>query len=135
VTRGVLETLAEGRRREKGQTLFYRMLAGLAEAVGDAELAERMNDLHADEQHHLSRLTARILELGGMLEELEPESPERPELQAWEGVARTREEEEVRWYQEALEDPMDPDTEALLREILESERHHAEKLGGKWMSA
>jgi len=53
----------------------------------------------------------------------------------WEGVARSREAAEVDWYGRALEGELDSTTEALLREILDSEEHHARELGGKWMSA
>jgi len=135
VTESVLGILTEGRRREKGQTLFYRRLAGEAEDRGDSGLADRMNDLLADEQHHLSRLTARVLELGGEPEDLQVESPKVPSVAEWEEEARRREEDEMEWYREALRLELDPDTRSLLQEIMESERHHAEDLGGKWMSA
>ena len=60
------EALLEASRlREKAQTLFYRALAAQAIAAGDDDASERLNDLHADEQHHLSRLTARLLERSG----------------------------------------------------------------------
>jgi len=133
VTLGILE---EGRRRERWQTLFYRRLAAEAESRGDASAGERLNDLHADEQHHLSRLTARVLELGGTPGDLQAdEAPPIPSLEAWEAEARAREDEEVSWYRAALEGGLDSETEDLLREILESEEHHARDLGGKWMSA
>jgi len=59
--RDALEALHEARAAEKEQAAFYRRLAAEAEALGDDALAERLNGLHADEQHHLSRLTARSL--------------------------------------------------------------------------
>lgn len=127
--------IAEGRRREKEQTLFYRQLAAEAELNGDEVLAERLSQLHADEQHHLSRLTARLLELGGSPEDLHPSGVEIPQGLAWEDLARARERAEVDWYRRALAAEMDQATEALLREILDSEQHHAEELAGKWMSA
>jgi rubrerythrin len=50
-------------------------------------------------------------------------------------VARRREETEVAWYEDALGRVEDRATRAVLKEILESERHHREELSGKWMSA
>jgi rubrerythrin len=131
----VIRILEEGRAREREQTLFYRGLAGEASRCGDAELAERLNALHADEQHHLSRLTARILELGGEPEEIPLSLVSRPAPDVWEDVARAREEAEVAWYQARLVETLDPDTRELLQEILDSEEHHSRELGGKWMSA
>jgi rubrerythrin len=135
VKESVLEILEEGRVREKEQTLFYRRLASEAELRGDAELAERLNALHADEQHHLSRLTARLLELGGTPGEMAVSPSDSPALGDWESVARFREEREVDWYRGVLERGLDATSEVLVREILESEEHHARELGGKWMSA
>jgi rubrerythrin len=129
---GLLEA---GRAREKGQTLFYRALAAQAVAAGDDDASERLNDLHADEQHHLSRLTARLLELGGRPRDLSAVPTPGGELAEWEVLARDRELDEVRWYEAASRQPVDPPTRAILAEILESERHHAEALRGKWMSA
>lgn len=131
----VLEILEESRRREREQTLFYRSLAAAAETRGEAELAERLNALLADEQHHLSRLTARILELGGRPREIRLGPVGLRRFEDWEAAARGREEEEVSWYQAALKEPLDRETAALLVEILESEEHHGRELGGKWMPA
>jgi bacterioferritin (cytochrome b1) len=132
----VLGLLEESRAREKRQTLFYRILSAEAEGSGRARDAERLNELHADEQHHLSRLTARVLELGGTPEALRAAGSPSASLAGWEDVAREREAEEVAWYEEALGlEGMDEGTREVLREILESERHHREELGGKWMSA
>lgn len=130
-----LEVFLEGRRREKEQTAFYRVLAAAAEEAGEEELAERLNALHADEQHHLSRLTARILELGGEVPEIPTAPPYGEGLEGWEERARVREGDEVRWYEEAREEGVDPESRRILEEILESERHHARDLGGKWMPA
>jgi len=41
----------------------------------------------------------------------------------------------VRRYEALLGEALDPKTGALLREILDTERHHAEELGGKWTPA
>ena len=131
----VLEKLRECREREKAQTLFYRALAAEAELQGASDTAERLNGLHADEQHHLSRVTARILELGAEPADLsELESSVVP-LAKWEVEARRREEQEVTWYQQLLAGELDPVTRGILREILESEEHHRQELGGKWMPA
>jgi len=127
--------LDEARAREKGQTFFYRALAAEAELRGEVESAERLNALHADEQHHLSRLTARVLELGAEPVEVEGLPSEVPDYGNWETMALAREGAEVAWYEAALKKLMDPVTRALFREILESEQHHSRELGGKWMSA
>ena len=135
MTDTVVLILEDGRAREKEQTLFYRGLAVEASERADVELAERLNALHADEQHHLSRLTARILELGGEPGELSLPPVQVPTPEAWEEIARVREEGEVAWYAARLAEPLDPVTRELLQEILDSERHHSRDLGGKWMSA
>ena len=131
-----IRILEESRSREKAQTLFYRRLAARADAEDRPDLAERFNDLHADEQHHLSRLTARILELGGEPLELPPgEALPDVAMEEWEAVARGREETEVAWYESLAGGDLDPRTSELVEEILVSERHHRDQLGGKWMSA
>jgi D-sedoheptulose 7-phosphate isomerase len=130
----VLEVLEDSRVREKGQTLYYRMLAAQAVEEGRDDEAERLNELHADEQHHLSRLTARVLELGGRPSDLRPPAPEA-DLGGWEDRAREREAREVRWYEAILERELDQETRRVVREILDSELHHRDELRGKWMSA
>lgn len=131
----LLDRLARARRREKEQTLFYRSLAAAAELAGRAPEAERLNELHADEQHHLSRLTARVLELDGTPEAL-PGGLREVSLDGWEEEARTREGEEVEFYQSFLEsESLDDHTRAIVEEILASERQHHAHLGGKWMPA
>ncbi len=129
---GILEACRE---REKAQTSFYRRLAARAEKGGEEEIAERLNALHADEQHHLSRLTARLLELGKRPQELPPPAPDEVGLEAWEREAQEREENEVAWYRQVLTRELDFRTREVMTEILESERAHARELGGKWMSA
>jgi rubrerythrin len=128
--------LREARRREKAMTLFYRALAAAAEDAGMVEDAERLNELHADEQHHLSRLTARLLELGeapaGLREMPRPEV----DLTRWEVDAREREASEVEYYRAWLDRGIDDlATRDVVAEILESEVHHHRDLGGKWMPA
>ncbi|HSG07787.1 MAG TPA: ferritin-like domain-containing protein [Longimicrobiales bacterium] len=131
----LLAILEEGRHRERSQALFYRFLAADAETEGDAAAAERLNELLADEQHHVSRLTARVLELGHKPADTEVAAPVIPPLDGWEGVARQRENDEVRWYTEVLQRVEDPATRSILMEILSSERHHKNELAGKWMPA
>ncbi len=131
----LLGALQAARRAEKEQALFYRALAAAAEERGDEVLSERFNELHADEQHHVSRLTARLLELGAAPDDVSSLRAEAGVIEGWELQARAWETEEVRRYEALLEMGADADTEALLREILDTERHHAEELGGKWTLA
>lgn len=131
----ILALLEESRKREKDQAFFYRQLAARAGSAGDEALVDRFNDLHADEQHHLSRLTARIFELDGIPLELSAREVPIPALDAWEKEARSREEAEVAWYQGVLEESMDADTRDIFSEIRDAEEHHARELAGKWMSA
>lgn len=131
----ILEMLEESRRREKRQTLFYRTLAAEAEWAERLDDSERFNELHADEQHHLSRLTARLLELGGEPDDLRGLAAPEVSLDGWKSVARDREVAEVEWYQRLLERDLDDGTRAVVSEILESELHHRDELQGKWMSA
>ena len=135
IPQGSLGVLEASREREKVQTSYYRVLAAHAAAGTDAEATERLNDLHADEQHHLSRLTARLLELGHMPRDLSALPAPGGELDGWEETARAREAEEVRWYETVTGLDVDRDTRAILEEILDSERHHLRDLRGKWMSA
>ncbi len=123
------------RQAEKEQATFYRALAAAAEDVGDAVLSERFNELHADEQHHFSRLTARLLELGASPAEPGRNAAPSAPLDGWEVLARRRERDEVRRYEILLVQPLDEATRALAEQILDTERHHAEQLGGKWMPA
>lgn len=131
------EVLIEARLREKAQTLFYRGLAAAAEEAGDAALVDVFNDLHADEQHHLSRLTARLLEMGVQPAPLHgSQAPTLPGLDAWRPVARARERDEVAFYEGLLTTTeLGADSRAVVEEIVQSERHHYEHLAGKWMSA
>ncbi len=131
----VLSLLAESRRREKAQTQYYRALASVAESEGDGPVSERLNELHADEQHHLSRLTARLIELGETPEDLSSFPREEAVYNGWEQVARDREMREIEWYEKIYSAIEDETTRNVILEILESERHHRRELGGKWMLA
>lgn len=122
------------RRAEKAQALRYRVLAALAEAGGDEETAQRLHGLHADEQHHLSRLTARLVELGETPADIRV-SPSEGALEGWEDEARVREVDEIERYRAFLEQGLDPATRALAEGILEVETHHRDHLGGKWTIA
>ena len=131
----MIEALQRCRAAEKEQALFYRGLAALAEQEDNAELSERLQGLHADEQHHLSRLSARLLEFGAVARDLPSSGRPVATLDGWETVARDRENEEIRRYEALLAADLDESTRSLILEILNTERHHAEELGGKWMPA
>ncbi|HEX2210678.1 MAG TPA: hypothetical protein VHG93_23555 [Longimicrobium sp.] len=132
----LISALEEARAAEKEQALFYRALAAEAEDRGDAAMSERYNELHADEQHHVSRLTARLLELGAGLADIAHMTAEPVGMEAWEAAARVREEAEVLRYERLLRmEGLDAETRVLIEEILDTERHHAAELGGKWTTA
>ena len=130
-----LRRLRAARAAEKEQALFYRSLSGQAEAQENKPLAERMNELLADEQHHLSRLTARLLELGYAVEDLGDMAAPAVDLSGWETVARERELVEVARYEALIGADVDDLTRGLLEDILTTERNHERELGGKWMMA
>lgn len=132
---GVRAAMLAARAAEREQTRFYRALAVRAEEANDAETAERLNGLLADEQHHFSRLTARLLELGERLTDSREPAREAPVLAAWEQAALAREKMEADRYRELLTMQLDAPTRALIEEILEVEQRHARELGGKWMRA
>ena len=131
----LVRLIEEARRAEKEQALFYRGLASEAEQRDDAELAARFHDLHADEQHHLSRLTARLIEMGEQPADLTGVRAEAVDTAGWEAVAHAREDAEIRRYESLLAGSLDEHTRAIVAEVLEVERHHARELGGKWTMA
>ncbi|HEV3052870.1 MAG TPA: ferritin-like domain-containing protein [Longimicrobium sp.] len=131
----LISALEEARAAEKAQALFYRALAAEAEDRGDDALSERFNELHADEQHHVSRLTARLLEMGAPLADIANLAGETVGMEGWQAAAAPREQGEVARYERLLAGEMDDATRALLYEILDTERHHAAELGGKWTTA
>lgn len=130
-----IRLLHEARRAEKRQALFYRALAAAAEEANAADLSERMNGLHADEQHHLSRLTVRLVEFGEPVADLGAEHAPTVDLASWEGVARANEEDEIERYEHLLAEALDERTRTMIEEFLTAERSHAAVLGGKWMGA
>jgi rubrerythrin len=127
--------LHDARAAEKEQALFYRALAAEAEERNDEALAERLNELPADEQHHLSRLTARLVELGEALADLAGVSAPPADLDDWEDAARARERDEIARYEMLLARDLDAETRTMISAFLEAERGHARELGGKWMDA
>jgi hypothetical protein len=128
--------LHEARALEKEQALFYRMLSAEAENQGNVEDIEALNGLLADEQHHLSRLSVRLVELGEELAALSDEHmPSDAIYESWREVARIRERKEVARYEEMLELPLDEATAAMIRGFLEVERAHEQHLGGKYTDA
>ncbi|HEX6590288.1 MAG TPA: ferritin family protein [Longimicrobiales bacterium] len=130
-----LRLLRTARAAEKEQALFYRSLTGQAETAGDAALAERLNGLLADEQHHLSRLTARLLELGQDVDDLADMAVPAADLASWQTIARDRELVEIARYELLLGADLDETTRGLVEDILQTERNHERELGGKWMMA
>ncbi|HET7273533.1 MAG TPA: hypothetical protein VFI91_00015 [Longimicrobiaceae bacterium] len=130
-----IQELEACRLAEREQARFYRSLAAQAEESGDAELSQRFHEMHADEQHHFSRLTARLLELGVVPSEPSGREHMDASIQGWATIARERERAEVRRYEELLSSALDETTSALIREILGVEIHHAADLGGKWTMA
>lgn len=132
------ETIAlmhEARLAEKRQALFYRALAALAGEATDEDLSERLNGLHADEQHHLSRLTVRLVELGEAVDDLGGERLPDVSLRDWEDVARAREARELECYTELERHDLDEKTRMMVNQFIDAERSHARALGGKWMGA
>ena len=130
-----MRQLHDARLAEKRQALFYRSLAAAAEDANDSDTSERMNGLHADEQHHLSRLTARLVEFGEPVSDLGAETAPVVQLTTWEKDARGREREEIERYERLIRERLDSKTRAMIEEFLVAERAHAEMLGGKWMGA
>jgi rubrerythrin len=130
-----IRLLHEARLAEKRQALYYRALASAAEDVGDDDLSERLNGLHADEQHHLSRLTVRLVELDEAVDDLGDETAPDVRLSDWEAEARGREHGEIARYDELLDHHLDEKTRHMIRQFAEAEREHAAALGGKWMGA
>ena len=129
----VLDALRAAAGAERAQAAYYRALAALAEP-DESELAERFNDLVADEQHHLSRLVARLLELGVRTAVAVPE-PVAVDPGAWESEARERERAEIERYNALLALDLDAKTRSMIEGFLEVERHHEHQLGGKWVAA
>jgi rubrerythrin len=128
--------LHEARALEKEQAQFYRVLSTQAEAAGNIEDIEALNGLLADEQHHLSRLSVRLVELGEELAAFsDAHMPSEAVYDNWHDVARIRERKEVARYEAILKLPLDPETAAMIRGFLEVERQHEQHLAGKYTDA
>ena len=134
MARTAVELLDAARAAEKAQTLFYRALSVIAEERSASEDVEALNGLLADEQHHLSRLTVRLLELGATAAPLDVATP-TCEYDEWRTVARAREQSEIARYQQLLEAELDSATENIIQSILEVEHQHERNLGGKYTEA
>jgi rubrerythrin len=128
--------LHEARALEKEQAQFYRVLSSQAEELGMPADIEALNELLADEQHHLSRLSVRLVELG---EELAPLSdanmPSDAIYDTWRDVARIRERKEIARYEAILEQELDADTRRMIESFLDAERQHEQHLAGKYTDA
>lgn len=135
VGREIVAALQAARRAEKAQSLFYRSLAAAAADAQDTDAVERLNGLHADEQHHLSRLSARLVELGEPLDDVTGTPPPPADFGTWETDARGRELDEISRYRALLRLSLDGRTAIMVQEFLETEHSHATALGGKWMPA
>jgi len=135
VNEDVIRLLEQSRVAEKEQALFYRALAAQAEADREDDLSQRFHDLHADEQHHLSRLTARLIEIGRTPSDLTGVRSPSVDLREWESATRSRERLEVDRYAAIVALELDGPTRLLIEEILGVERQHAAELGGKWTPA
>lgn len=135
MTRRTIRLLHAARLAEKRQALFYRALAAAAEDANDTELSERLNGLHADEQHHLSRITVRLVELGEVVGDLGDERQPSVTLDRWEIAAREREGDELARYGQLLQHELDAKSRLMIEQFIAAERSHAEQLGGKWMGA
>lgn len=129
-----IRLLHEARTAEKEQTLFYRALAAVAEARGAESDSEALNGLLADEQHHLSRLSVRLVELGAEVFEPLAQTPDY-DFSDWHYYARLRERAEIERYERLLEQPLDAETCQMLEGILAVERQHEANLGGKYTEA
>jgi rubrerythrin len=128
--------LHEARALEKEQAQFYRVLSSQAEERSNPEDIEALHELLADEQHHLSRLSVRLVELG---EELAPLSdaimPSDAIFDSWRDVARIRERKEIARYEEILKLELDEETARMIQSFLETERQHEVHLAGKYTDA
>ena len=134
-TAATIALLHEARLEEKRQALFYRALATAAENENNDALSERLNELHADEQHHLSRLTVRLVELGEAVADVGEEAAPAAQLEGWEAEARMRERAEIERYRVLLQRGLDEKTRAAIEQFIAAERGHESELGGKWMGA
>ena len=131
----IMHALQQARRAEKEQALFYHALVKRAEQADALEEMENLSGLHADEQHHLSRLSVRLLELDQDLVDLGDARAPEVVYPDWQGQARAREQAELARSRALGGLPLDAATAALIADIIAVEEQHAQTLGGKYMSA
>lgn len=134
MTDETLQLLRAARQAEKEQALFYRALSTQAEEQELLDDVEALNGLLADEQHHLSRISVRLVELGHDVDELRSSTPDCT-LQDWRTAARAREQQEIARYQALLATTLDEETRSVLNGILATEREHERHLAGKYTEA
>ena len=128
--------LHEARALEKEQAQFYRVLGMQAEEHGNLEDVEALNGMLADEQHHLSRLSVRLVELGAELAPLSDEHlPSEALYPKWREIARIRERKEIDRYEQMLQLDLDPETFRMIEGFLDAERQHEQHLAGKYTDA
>jgi rubrerythrin len=128
--------LHEARALEKEQAQFYRVLSAQAEEQGNLEDVEALNGMLADEQHHLSRLSVRLVELGEDLATLnDAHMPTDAVYPNWQQVARIRERKEIARYEGILELDLDVETARMIESFLDAEREHEKHLAGKYTDA
>lgn len=129
------ELLVQAYFAEREQARWYRALSVLAEEAGNEEDIEALNGLVADEQHHLSRLKNRMVELGVEFHTDYTDSKDFTGYPDWKRAAREREREEIKRYEELLKEELDAETREIIKKILETERAHEQNLGGKYTEA
>lgn len=130
------ELLVQAYFAEREQARWYRALSVLAEEAGNEEDIEALNGLVADEQHHLSRLKNRMIELG-FAEQVHEVQQQVHEVHYpdWRPRARMLERAEIARYEALLRQDPDEKTRDIIQGILETERLHEQNLGGKYTSA
>lgn len=129
------DLLIEAYHAEREQARWYRALSVLAGDADNDEDVEALNGLVADEQHHLSRLKNRMVELGVEFHTDVTDFTDFTGYPAWKDEARKRERAEIARYEALLAIDLDDETKEMLRGILDTERHHEKNLGGKYTQA
>lgn len=129
------DLLIEAYLAEREQARWYRALSAAAEEAGNLEDVEALNGLVADEQHHLSRLKNRMVELGVEFHTDFTDFGDYTGYPAWKEEARQRERAEIERYTNLLGKDLDAETRSMVESILETERQHEKNLGGKYTQA
>ena len=131
----VSELLIQAYLAEREQARWYRALSVAAEEAGNLQDIEDLNGLVADEQHHVSRLKNRIVELGYEFHTDYTEATAYTGYERWKEVARQRERSEIERYEQLLGEELDEGTRDVIESILETEKLHEQNLGGKYTEA